>query len=130
MFKIVAAKESYEGTMILKHSPIIIYSTIFNISSQDPVCVSWPAIQTAVFLAPVWLSQWPVPRILCTSEQRGLGECQHPTRPGGRGWWTSHSRSHWEATAGRLLIYWYLSMGFWYLVLTSRLRGLDGGAHF
>lgn len=57
MFKIVAAKESYEGAMILKHSPVIIYSTIFNISSQDPVCMSWPAIQTAVFLAPVWLSQ-------------------------------------------------------------------------
>lgn len=95
----------------------LLYSTVSNISSQDPVCMSWPAVQTAMFLAPVWLSQWPIPGILCTSEQRGLGECQHLTAPGGRGRWTAHSRSHWEAAAGGLLIYMFLPMEFWCLVV-------------
>lgn len=55
MLKITAALESYEVAMILNLA--LLYSTVSNISSQDPVCVSWPAVQTAMFLAPVWLSQ-------------------------------------------------------------------------
>lgn len=55
MYKITAALESYEVAMILNVA--LLYFTVYNISSQDPICVSWLAVQTAMFLAPVWLSQ-------------------------------------------------------------------------